>query len=230
MKVVGILGGMGPMATLDLSKKIVENTLAKTDQDHVHLIIDNNCEIPDRTNYILGRGEDPTPYMIESAKKLEKAGADFIVIPCNTAHYFYSSVSSAINIPIVNMVEEVANYLLGEDRVGLMATRGTYKGEVYNKVFTKKNIEIVIPNKETISKVGDIIYRYKSSEEIEEIKLIEIEEFFKKERVEKVILGCTELPLIYSKYRGSVRYIDPTEILSRAVIKRAGKKVVGGTI
>ncbi len=98
-KTVGILGGMGPLATVDLFAKIVENTPAVLDQDHLRIIIDNNPQIPPRVEAILQGGEDPLPAMVASAKLLAAAGADFIVMPCNTAHYWLDGLRAAVAVP-----------------------------------------------------------------------------------------------------------------------------------
>jgi len=102
-KIIGILGGMGPEATLDLFHKIIKLTYAEKDQDHLRIIIDNNPKIPDRTDAISGTGKDPLPKLIVTAQILEKAGADFIIIPCNTAHYFISEIQQSIKIPILTL-------------------------------------------------------------------------------------------------------------------------------
>ncbi|AGT34197.1 hypothetical protein OCC_13515 [Thermococcus litoralis DSM 5473] len=147
-KVIGILGGMGPLATVDLFKRIVLKTPAKKDQDHPRIIIYNNPKIPDRTAYILGKGENPLPELIDSAKKLEKWGADFIIMPCNTAHYFADEIQKAIKIPLINMIEETASYVeaLGVKRVGILATTGTIVSGIYQKALKKRGIEALIPS------------------------------------------------------------------------------------
>ena len=94
MKIIGIIGGMGPAATIDLYKKIVENTPAEKDQEHIHVIIDSYPQIEDRTEYILYGGKNPAPRLIESAKRLESAGADALIMPCNTAHYFAKDIEN----------------------------------------------------------------------------------------------------------------------------------------
>lgn len=135
-KVIGILGGMGPEATIDLFYKIIKLTPAEKDQDHLRIIIDNNPKIPDRIAAILGKGEDPLPVLQETARNLEKAGADFIIIPCNTAHYFLSSIQESIKIPILNMIEETAKETQKRipqiQKVGLLASIGVYETKIYH--------------------------------------------------------------------------------------------------
>ena len=108
-KIIGILGGMGPEATIDLFTKIVKSTKAKKDQDHLRILIDNNPKIPDRTLAIQKKGPSPLPRLIQSAKTLEKAGADFIIIPCVTAHYYVDRLQKRVNIPILHIAEETGS-------------------------------------------------------------------------------------------------------------------------
>jgi len=213
MKTVGILGGMGAMATVDLFGKIVRNTQVTCDQDHIHIIIDNFPEIPDRTDYILNRGTDPRDKMIEAAKRLEQAGAHMIAMPCNTAHYFYDDISSAINIPILHMMEETAKRLSGQ--VVLLATQGTYSAGLYKNV--------LIPNDKMIDKITQLIYDYKKDQSIN--KTLKEDILSQLEYVDGIILGCTELPLIFKQEDTHIPLIDPTTILSEAIIKKAGAKL-----
>jgi len=107
-RVIGILGGMGPEATVALYKRILDRTPAKRDQDHLRVIIDSNPKIPDRTAAIVGKGESPLPMMTEGVRNLERVGADFLIIPCNTAHHWLSELRKAVSIPIIDMVGETA--------------------------------------------------------------------------------------------------------------------------
>ena len=136
-KVIGILGGMGPEATLDLFQKIIEFTDASKDQDHLRVIIDSNPKIPDRTEAILGRGEDPVPMMVRSVHALERAGASFVVIPCVSAHFFLEELRSQVDIPILSIFDETANYLIRNfpdlKTVGVLASTGTVRGGRFQK-------------------------------------------------------------------------------------------------
>lgn len=228
MKTLGILGGMGPLATADLFYKIINLTEAKSDNEHIHIITDNYCEIPDRSAYILGEGEDPIYHMYEAAKKLEGIGADFLVMPCNTAHYFYDELSKKIGIPFLNMIEETAIYLKEEEKVGLLATEGTYRAELYERGFLPHNIVVVTPE-DTIKKlINTLIYNFKGGKDPKSEDLHTILSHFKEKGVDKLILGCTELPLIFKGTTSDLSLVDPTKILAMAAIKYAGKKVVGG--
>ena len=104
---VGVIGGVGPMATVYYMQRVIEMTKAGCDQEHINMLVFNDCDIPDRTAFITEKSPDnPLPVMVEDAKRLEAAGCEFVVIPCNTAHYFYDRLNETISVPILNMVEE----------------------------------------------------------------------------------------------------------------------------
>ena len=226
-KIIGILGGMGPKATLDLFHKIIKLTPAKKDQDHLRIIIDNNPKIPDRTAAILGKGENPLPALQETAQNLEKAGADFIIMPCNTAHYFISEIQKSIKIPILNMIKETAHHVKSifpsVKNIGLLATKGTYKTKLYNSFFNAKNIEILIPTPPEQDKIMDLIFMVKSGILSEEMKsqIINISEEQIKKGAQAIIAGCTEIPLILKDKDIKVPIIDPTNILAKRAVEEA---------
>jgi aspartate racemase len=226
-KIIGILGGMGPEATTDLFYKIIKLTPAGKDQDHLRVIIDNNPKIPDRTAAILGKGEDPLPALRETARNLEKAGADFIIIPCNTAHYFLPSIQESVKIPILNMIEETAKKTQKKipsiKKVGLLALIGTYKTEIYSQHFKKFNIEVISPEEKDKEKVMKVIYAVKTGDLSEEIKknITSIAQKLIDKGAEAVIAGCTEIPLILKEGDVSVPIIDPTQALAEAAIQKA---------
>lgn len=183
-KIVGIIGGMGPKATADLYNKIVDYTDANLDQDHLHVIIDGNAKIPDRTSYILGKGESPLEEILITGERLKSIGADFLIMPCNTAHYFYDELYEKLNISFINMIEEVGKYIVnkyGKIKVGLLATLGTYEGKVYEKYCEKLGLDIVTPSKEVRKKVSDAVYIVKSGQRdfTKEFAMDMIEEFVK---------------------------------------------------
>ena len=226
-KIIGILGGMGPEATVDLFYKIIKFTPAEKDQDHLRIIIDNNPKIPDRTAAILGKGEDPLPALRETAQNLEKAGADFIIIPCNTAHYFLPSIQESIKIPILNMIEETAKETQKKipsiKKVGLLASIGTYKTEIYSQHFKKFNIEVISPKEKDKEKVMKVIYAVKAGDLSEEVKknIISIAQKLIDKGAEAIIAGCTEIPLILKEGDVSVPIIDPTQVLAKIAIRKA---------
>ena len=226
-KVIGILGGMGPEATIDLLYKIIKFTPAEKDQDHLRIIIDNNPKIPDRTAAILGKGEDPLPALQKTAQNLEKAGADFIIIPCNTAHYFLPSIQESVKIPILNMIEETAKETQKKNssikKVGLLASIGTYKTEIYHQHFNKYNIEVISPEEKDKEKVMKVIYAVKAGDLSEEVKknIIQIAQKLIDKGAEAIITGCTEIPLILKEGDVPAPVIDPTQVLAKIAIRKA---------
>jgi len=226
-KIIGILGGLGPEATADLFYKIVKLSPAEKDQDHFRIIIDNNPKIPDRTEAIMGIGQDPLPKLIATARNLEKAGSNFIIIPCNTAHYFISGIQEKVNIPILNMIQECAKYVKNIfptfKKVCLFASKGTYRTKLYNTFFDKFNIEILTPSPSEQEEIMEIIYQVKSGILSKEMKrqIVNISEKQLKKGSQAIIAGCTEIPLILKDGDIKAPVIDPTTILAKRAIREA---------
>ncbi|ASJ01064.1 cysteate racemase [Thermococcus gorgonarius] len=223
-RVIGILGGMGPLATADLFRRIVEKTPAKRDQDHPRIIIYNNPKIPDRTAFILGNGEDPRPELIASARKLEECGADFIIMPCNTAHFFAETIQRSINIPFVSMIEETTKVVreMGLRKVGLLATDGTIKGLVYHRALLKYGVQIAVPNKGDQEKVMRGIYEGVKAGNLELGRKLLLEVARKLERrSDGIIAGCTEVSVALKPEDLSVPLIDPMDVIAEKAVKLA---------
>ena len=229
-KTLGIIGGMGPLATVKLFEMIVLMTRANSDQEHIRILIDNNTSVPDRTIYILNMvGDDPRIELKKSAQNLEKAGADFLVMPCNTAHYFYDEITQEIGIPFINMIEETAIYVKDNyksiDKIGLLATEGTIKARVYDDIFNKYGIEVLKPSKETQAYVTELIYNIK-----EDIAQESLDGFYKamddlkSQGVGVFVAGCTEISVAIDLYRLEGNIIDAMKILAISAINYAGKE------
>src|SRR5574341_528435 len=165
-KVIGVLGGLGPWATLDLFEKILRQTPARIDQEHLRIIIDNNPKIPDRSPAILGEGEDPTPALVATAQNLQRAGADFLVIPCNTAHYFYDRIRAAVTIPVLHIMDEVAaaarEKVPGVHVLGVLATAATMASGLYHRACRRQGIEVIGPDPAGQQIVNRAIYGVKA--------------------------------------------------------------------
>ncbi|QQY79983.1 aspartate racemase [Keratinibaculum paraultunense] len=226
--ILGILGGMGPLATCEFFKKIIELTPAEKDQDHLHIIIDNNTNIPDRTEYILGKGKDPRIELIRSAIRLESMGVDYIAIPCNTAHYFYDDIVKYTKVKILNMIYETVNFLKannsGNKDYLLLATEGTYQAKIYDKAFNSSGLNILTPNDKDKKIIMKWIYGIKSSNF--NVTLKEFESLINKYMTNKeipIIVGCTELSFLFEKIKTSKQYFDPLTILAKCCIDLAIK-------
>lgn len=225
-KCIGIIGGMGPLATCDLMEKIILHTQARCDQEHLHILVDNNTRIPDRTSAILSGGPDPVPEMTASARRLEQMGAQLLIMPCNTAHYFYDRITQQISIPLLHMPRETAHVLRREgiDCAGVLATDGTVRAGVYQDALHREGIQAVYPREEHQSMVMKLIYEYVKGGRagMETLPLVEMLSDLRQRGARRIILGCTELPIAFARLGMLEGTIDPTEVLARAAIRRAG--------
>jgi len=226
-KTIGVLGGMGPWATLDFFEKILRLTPAKTDQEHLRVIIDNNPKIPDRSPAIVGTGEDPTPALVAGARTLQQAGADVIVIPCNTAHYFYERVQNAVSIPVLHIMEEVAATAREEvptARVlGILATAAAISSGLYARACARRGIEVVNPDPSGQQVVNRAIYGVKGGQMGPEITagLKKIADGLVGRGAQALVLGCTELPFVLKPQDVRVPLLDSNQILARAAVRFA---------
>ncbi len=226
-KTIGVLGGMGPWATLDFFEKILRLTPAKTDQEHLRVIIDNNPKIPDRSPAIVGMGEDPTPALVAGARTLQQAGADVIVIPCNTAHYFYERVQNAVSIPVLHIMEEVATTAREEvptARVlGILATAAAVSSGLYARACARRGIEVVNPDPSGQQVVNRAIYAVKGGQMGPEITagLKKIADGLVGRGAQALVLGCTELPFVLKPQDVHVPLLDSNQILARAAVRFA---------
>ncbi|MDR4887772.1 amino acid racemase [Fredinandcohnia sp. QZ13] len=219
-KTLGIMGGMGPLATVDLMTKIIRLTPAQNDQAHIHMIVDNYPQIPDRTSAILGKGMNPLPFMIESAKRLETAGADWIAIACNTAHYYFDEIQASVKIPLLNMPKETVRFIdkVGLKTIALLATDGTLSTNLYQESLHERGIVVVEPDKMTQEDVMEGIYAVKSGN-LEKGKklLLQASKTVIAQGAEAIIAACTEIPLVLSEVDG-FKVIDPTEIVAKKIV------------
>ena len=224
-KIVGIIGGMGPSATALLFQKLIDYTDARTDSEHMHIVIDNNTSIPDRTTAILNGENTPARYICESGKKLEQYGAELILIPCNTSHYFYPYIQETLNVPVVNMIRETAKACLknGFQKVGILSTTGTRNTKIYDKELNEQGIDVVYPDDDGQKKVMEIIYDQVKAGLSGDISIIE--ETLKKmteQGVQAFVLACTELPMVIKNGDFGYCFIDSLDILARSAVEMAG--------
>lgn len=227
MKVIGVLGGMGPEATNDLCAMITRFTPAQSDQEHLQVLSFNNPRIPDRTAAILRGGESPLEEICHTGLTLEKAGADFLVIPCNTAHHYYPQLTERLRIPVVHMIQETAakaRQLLPDAKVaGLLSTSGTLGAGIYQQPFTDAGFSLVSPNEtDQQALVMDSIYAIKAGEKEQAAQnLAKAAQKLIDEGAELIIAGCTEIPLALTQDLVPVPMINPAEILARAAVRVA---------
>lgn len=225
-EILGILGGMGPLATAEFYQKIINKTDAKIDQDHLDIFISSLASTPDRTQYILNNGPSPVEKLVECAKKLEHIGATYIAMPCNTSHFFYNDVIKHISIPFLNMIEETAKHIKKNrptKKILLLATKGTVFGNVYKDTFNEYDLKLNVP---------DYVNQNITSEIIDTVKggnlrdLSRYSDFFLDlERQYIIILGCTELSVAKDFLSIQGGFIDPLDVLVESVLKFANKKI-----
>ena len=225
---IGIIGGLGPLATAYLMELVINMTDAKKDQDHIPMLINNCPQIPDRTEYILDNTkENPVPYIIKAGQEMKKLGVKTMAMPCITAHYFHEEIEQGIgDIRLINMIKSTASYLSerGIKTAGLTATDGTIKCGLFQKIMEEAGINVIVPEKDSQKKIMDIIYK-----NVKAGKKINIENFYsvsgelREKGAEVIILGCTELSLVKREYGLWTGYIDAMEVLAREIILAAGK-------
>lgn len=228
-KSIGIIGGMGPLATCDLMEKIINATDAIVDQDYPHIYVDCNTDIKDRTNFILNNMDNPLDELIKTAQKLEKQGAEVLCMPCNTAHYFYEDIQKQINVHLINMIESTVLYIKNKNyrKAALLATDGTLKSSLYTKYALKYDVDILIPSTEDQKLVMDLIYKgvKASNWAFNIIPFVNMLTKMEDEGVEVFILGCTELPIAFKYFNIGKKIIDPTAILAIEALKQADYKI-----
>ncbi len=225
-KILGIIGGMGPEATVDLMQRIINNTPVADDIDHIHCLVDNNPKVPSRMKAILtDDGENPGPCMAEMARRLEGWGADFLVIPCNTAHYYYSFVTEAVSIPVINLIELVAETVISENpgitEIGILGSTTIIKTELYKNAFSKRGVAVVYPDDEMQDKLFQVIKNVKSGNTHKDVceSFADICRHMEKKNVTLAVLGCTELGIISES--APIPTLDAAELLAKEIVSVA---------
>lgn len=229
-RIIGILGGMGPEATLDLFRCIIELTPARRDQDHIQVLIYSNPKIPDRTKAFVSGGESPIPQLVESAQLLERSGAGIIAMPCNAAHHYLPEVRKRIRVPFLDMIEETSRQLRSilpqVRRVGLMASIGTYRSGVYPRSLSAVGVETLIPSESDQQRIEAAINEVKAGTygRATQDTFQSIGGDLIKSGAEAVILGCTEIPLAFDVREVEYPTLNPTKILAEAAVAWALKE------
>ena len=225
-KTLGVIGGMGPAATCDLMEKIISLTKAASDQEHIHVIADVNTAIPDRTAAILSGGPDPVPELTKSAKRLAATGADILLMPCNTAHYFYDAVAAAVSVPLLHMPRQTAAALkaAGVKRAGVLATDGTVRAGVYETALREAGVEPAYPSPAMQAEVMRLIYDGVKGRKVplEDIPVEDILRDLRDQGAERVVLACTELPIAFAELGLMAGCLDATRALAFAAVRAAG--------
>ncbi|UUM32655.1 aspartate/glutamate racemase family protein [Vibrio japonicus] len=222
----GVIGGMGPEATIDLMYRVFEQTPATDDSGHIRLLVDNNPKVPSRIKAIIeGTGESPAPCMVKMAQGLVNQGADFLVIPCNTAHYYYQEVASSVNVPVINLLDITAETMraLGYEKVGLLGSTALQITDIYGPVFNKHGLIPVYPDQHHQDDLMALIKAIKAkSFTTADLKTLnELQHHMMSKGVDCLALVCTELSVIKDKIECDVAVFDAVDILSKEIIERA---------
>lgn len=228
-KKLGIIGGMGPWATAYTFNEIVRLTKAETDADHIHILIDNNTTIPDRTKAICGDGKSPIAEIANSLKVMQKWGADLVIIPCNTTHYYFEEIQSLTDIKILNIIEITAaacKKKYGRACCGILATKGTIITNLYQEELTSKDIPYVTPKSENIKHIMQFIYDYVKGNKTPDDGLSIIKPVLDEmvlRGAEYFVLGCTELSVLTGlKINNVYSFVDSSLELVKAAITECG--------
>lgn len=228
---VGVLGGVGPLATAYFLQRLVVCTDAERDQDHVDALVLNHATIPDRTAFVMGRSEeDPGPVLAADARRLERFGVDFLVMPCNTAHYFTQQVLDAISIPFVSIIDVTVEAALarvpGLTTVGLLATSGTVASSVYHDAFARQGVQVITPDDDDQAVISSVIYdQVKAGLPAGVDALRGVAARLVDRGAGVVVLGCTELSVaaVDHDLLDEPPFLDSMDQLVRATITRAGR-------
>ncbi len=225
---VGVLGGLGPEATLDFFSKVLEHTTAARDQDHLHLLIDNNPQVPNRNEAVAGTGPSPGPMLAEMAAGLEAAGADFLVMPCNAAHAYEVEVRAAAPwTPFISIIAETVEATLERvpnlEVAGVLAASGCLDAGLYRQAFGSRGVQTVEPEGARREHFMALLYRIKSGDKGDEVcaGMQALSAELVLEGAQAVVAGCTEVPLVLGHEDLEVPLVNSTDALVNATIAYA---------
>ena len=216
---LGIIGGMGTQATACFYEKLHSIQTITVEQDYLDVLLYSMPSIPDRTAFITGKSKNnPLDCLIYAAKTLESAGVSRIVLPCATSHFFYAELSGAVDVPIINILDETARYAKKQNynKVCLLATDGTIKGRAFHSAFEKYCILVDIPPEDVQSKLMTLIYEIKRGTDVSRESLESIITEMLSNDIDAVILGCTELCVVAHE---STRVVNILDVLAKAALQ-----------
>ncbi|MBD3275315.1 MAG: amino acid racemase [Candidatus Marinimicrobia bacterium] len=224
-KIVGILGGMGPAATIDFMSRVLRNTPAEDDEDHIQMFINHNPKVPSRIKALIDKtGESPAPVLQKMARNLESMGADFLAMPCNTSHYYLSEIQDVIKIPILNMIDLTVDAVISNAKnirkVGILASTAVLNVNIYSEAFQNKNITVIKPQDEQQQKIMEVIKAVKRNDMGQNLTstLNEVINDLIEKGVEAIVIGCTEISVVTGGIDISTQLYDASEILARKVV------------
>ncbi len=224
-KTVGIIGGLGPMATVTFMNSVLKLTAADSDRDHLHMIVDCNPKVPDINASVLNIGPSAVAGLVEGARRLEVAGADFIVMVCNAAHVYEPELRRSISIPFVSMIEEAMVKISSEfprfENVGLLATNGCLQSELYQKQLVGRGLKPVLQSADELERLMRTLARIRSGilDEEQRHDILTLIDALVARGAQTVILGCTEIALIDPASASDTPLIDPCATLAHVTVR-----------
>ena len=222
-RMIGVLGGMGPLATVDFMRKVIEGTPATCDQDHVPMIVYSVPQVPDRVSAILEGRDDPFPNLLEGVQTLERAGVELIVMPCNSAHAWFDRLAASTRVPMLHMAEaarqSLTNLAHQPRRIALLGTRGTLRMGIYQRVLAGKGREIVVPDDRVQQHLTDAIAAVKRNDVAKAERTAMLATSALAEHgCDSLLLACTELPVAIRSDNAPLPVIDATASLAAACV------------
>lgn len=211
---------MGPDATVDFMSRVIELTPADSEQEHVRLLVDQNPHVPNRQAAILDGGEDPAPALVAMARGLESQGADFLVIPCNTAHAFAAEIRAAVRIPLVSIVDASLDAAGDAASVGLLATAGCLDANIYQPEIERRGMTLVAPGREEALEINELVFDIKVGKHDDGTvaALRNHAEGLVERGAEVIVAACTEIPLVIHDGEVDVPLLSSTEELARKTV------------
>jgi aspartate racemase len=218
-RVVGVIGGMGPEATVDLMRRVIAKTQAEDDQDHVHLLVESNPKIPSRIAHLIeGTGVDPTPELIRIAQNLQRAGAQALAIPCNTAHGYADAIKRSVSIPMLDMVALTVDEVAARGKVrsvGLLASTAVINTKLFATALSAKGIEVVLPpRQEQVMALIKAVKRGDTGAKMQESLGMLAAELAGKSDL--LLVACSELSVIAAGI--DAPFVDSLDVLAQAVV------------
>ena len=222
-KLAGVIGGMGPDATVDFMAKVISFTPAQSDQEHVRMLVEHNPRIPSRQLAMAGKGEDPGPVIGAMARQLEQAGADFLVMPCNAAHAWQQAIEEVTTIPFISIVDESVAVARESDdgAIGLLTTPGCFAAGVYQRALADH--DAVLPTDDELAETLAFVDRVKAGDQSEAVAtgLIALVERLLCRGASTIIAACTELPLVLDQSMFDVPLVSSTDVLAIKTVRLA---------
>jgi aspartate racemase len=229
-RTAGVLGGMGPDATVDFMASVIKLAPASKDQDHVHMIVDHNPQVPDRQAAMRGDSAPVNAALIAMARRLETAGADFLVMPCNTAHAFLDGIEDAVGIPLIHIIDETVREIDSANplakQIGVLATSACIEADLYQQAIARSGREAVLLNSSAQSVLMDLIMQIKSGDRSTPVEnaMARLAGELVRQGAELIIAGCTEIPLVLQDALCAVPVLSSTAVLARRTVALATGK------